>query len=204
MSDLSVKTTELHGWLDRVKAGDPKALDILLKRVASRLERLANKMLLRFPRVARWAEKDDVLQNASLRLIRALGEVRPDSMRAFYALASTQIRRELLDMTKSLYGPHGDAAHYISLDPNDSDARRKMDPAFPQEDSELERWCNFHEQVDSLPAEEREVVGVIFYQGWKQDEIANMFGVHLRTVQRWWKSALRKLRDVLSDWPVEG
>jgi RNA polymerase sigma-70 factor (ECF subfamily) len=204
MSDISVKTTELHGWLDRVKAGDPKALDILLKRVASRLERLANKMLLRFPRVARWTDKDDVLQNASLRLIRALEDVRPVSMRAFYALASTQVRRELLDMTKSLYGPHGDAAHHISVDPNDSDARRKMDPAFPQDDPELERWCNFHEQVDNLPAEEREVVGLIFYQGWKQDEVAHMFGVHLRTVQRWWKSALRRLREVLSDWPVEG
>ena len=83
-------------------------------------------------------------------------------------------------MTKSLYGPHGDAAHHISLDPNDSDARRKMDPAFPQDDPELEGWCNF--QAHNLPAEEREVVGLIFYQGWKQDEVAHMFGVHLRTV----------------------
>jgi RNA polymerase sigma-70 factor (ECF subfamily) len=204
MSELSVQTTELHGWLDRVKAGDPKALDVLLKRVASRLERLANKMLLRFPRVARWTEKDDVLQNASLRLIRALEDVRPVSMRAFYGLASTQIRRELLDMTKSLYGPEGAAAHHVSFDPNDSDARRKVEPALPQDELELDRWCHFHEEVDNLPSEEREVVGLIFYHGWKQVEVADLFGVNLRTVQRWWKAALKRLRDVLSDWPIEG
>jgi RNA polymerase sigma factor (sigma-70 family) len=202
MTDLSVKTTELHGWLDRIKAGDPDALNNLFTRIASRLERLAKKMLLRFPRVARWAQADDVMQNASLRLIRALEDIRPASMREFYGLASTQIRRELLDMTKSLYGPQGDAAHHLSFDPNDSDARRKLEPANPQDDRELERWCSFHEEVENLPGDEREVVGLIFYHGWKQDEVATMLGVHLRTVQRWWKSALKRLQHVLSDWPV--
>lgn len=204
MSDLSVKTTELHGWLDRMKAGDPMAINTMLKRVTNRLDRLANKMLACFPRVARWADKDDVLQNASMRLIRALENVRPDSMRAFYALASTQIRRELLDLTKSLFGPMGDAAHHISIDPTDSAAVRKAEPAFPGDDRELENWCHFHEEVGNLPAEEREVVGLIFYHGWKQDEVAELFAVHPRTVQRWWQSALRRLREVLPDWPVQG
>jgi RNA polymerase sigma factor (sigma-70 family) len=204
MSDLSVRTTELHGWLDRMKSGDPQALDQLLKRVTSRLSRLAGKMLAQFPRVARWVDKDDILQNASIRLIRALNDVRPDSMRAFYALASTQIRRELLDVTKSLYGPHGDGARQISIEPGDSDVRRILEPAFPNDERELERWCHFHEEVEKLPAEEREVVGLIFYHGWKQDKVAELFGVHVRTVQRWWMAALKRLRDVLSDWPIQG
>ena len=203
MSDTSVKTTEMHGWLDRMKAGDATALNTMLKRITSRLERLAAKMLQRFPRVARWAEKDDVLQNASLRLIRALEAVRPRSMRAFYSLASIQIRRELLDMTKTLYGPQGEAAHYVSIDPDDSDARRKLEPAFPNDERELERWCQFHEQVENLPVEEREVVGLIFYHGWKQDEVADLFGIHPRTVQRRWKSALLRLKEVLLDWPIQ-
>src|SRR5258706_12382203 len=102
MSELSVKTVELHGLLDRVKAGDKKALDIMLKRVTSRLERLATKMLHQFPRVARWNDCEDVLQNASMRLIRALEEERPESICAFSSLAATQIRRELHEITKSL------------------------------------------------------------------------------------------------------
>lgn len=202
MSELSVKTAELHGWLDRFKAGDPAALNTMLKRVARRLEGLASKMLRRFPRVARWAESEDVLQNASMRLVRALEEIRPPSMRDFYALASTQIRRELLDLTKSFYGPRGTGTHHISVNLDDSDARRKIEPPNPNDEQELDRWRHFHEGVENLPSEEREVVGLIFYHGWKQDEVAELFGVHLRTVQRWWKSALKRLRDVLSDWAI--
>lgn len=202
MSNLSVKTTELHGWLDRMKAGDERAVNTMLKRVTSRLDRLAHKMLHQFPKVSRWADKDDVLQNASLRLIRALRDVRPDSMRAFYALASTQVRRELLDMTKALYGPLGDATHHVSIDPNNADAQRMMEPANPDDERELERWCCLHEEVENLPVEEREVFGLIFYHGWKQDEVAKLFDVNVRTVQRWWTSALKRLKDLLSDWPL--
>jgi RNA polymerase sigma factor (sigma-70 family) len=204
MSDSSVCTVELHVWLDLIKAGDPNALNTLFKRVSSRLERLARKMLNRFPRVARWVDAEDVLQNASLRLIRALGEVRPCSMRDFYALASTQIRRELLDMTKSLYGPEGEGANHGSVCANDSGANWQLDlPTRDDDDRELEKWRHFHEEVERLPTEEREVVGLIFYQGWKQEEVAGMFGVSVRTVQRWWQNALKRLQSLLSDWPVE-
>ena len=44
-----------------------------------------------------------------------------------------------------------------------------------------------------MPAEEREVVGLIFYHGWKQAKVARFFNVQVRTVQRRWKSALATL-----------
>jgi RNA polymerase sigma factor (sigma-70 family) len=203
MSDSSLDTAQLHGWLDKFKSGDPHALDALLRRVSGRLDSLTRKMLRRFPRVARWSDADDILQNATLRLIRALREVRPRSMREFYALASTQVRRELLDVTKQLYGPYGDAAHHASIDPDDSAAGRLLEPAAEEDEREFEKWCLFHQQVEKLPAEEREVVGLIFYHAWKQQQVAEMFGVTVRTVQRWWRSALGQLQDVLSDWPIK-
>jgi RNA polymerase sigma factor (sigma-70 family) len=203
MSAPSVRTVELHGWLDRIKAGDPNALNTLLERVSRRLERLARKMIKRFPRIARWADAEDVLQNASLRLIRALAEVRPGSMRDFYALASIQIRRELLDTTKKLYGPEGEGANLVAIDPDDSAVKRRLDPpANVDDERELEKWRQFHEEVERLPPDEREVVGLIFYQGWKQDQVAELFGVSVRTVQRWWQKALEKLQSLLSEWPV--
>lgn len=204
MSDTSVKTAELHGWLDRLKAGDTKALNTLLERVSARLNRLCRKMLKRFPRVARWSAAEDILQSASLRLIRALHDVRPDSMREFYALASTQIRRELIDVTRQLYGPHGDGTHHHSVYADDPTAGPLTDPPdHAEDDRELEKWCRFHEQVENLPPEEREVVGLIFYHAWPQNKVAELFGVSVRTVQRWWKDALIKLQSLLSDWPVK-
>src|SRR5262245_31807408 len=105
MYDRSVHTTQLHGWLDRMRAGDLAARDELLRSLCGRLEQLAHKMLRRFPGVARWEQTGDVLQNALVRLFRALGQVRPASMRDFFGLASEQMRRELLDLARHYQGP---------------------------------------------------------------------------------------------------
>ena len=39
---------------------------------------------------------------------------------------------------------------------------------------EIERWHEFHEAVNALPVEEREVFNLRFYQGWKEKEIAGL------------------------------
>ena len=65
MTQNTMNTAELHGWLDRLKAGDEQALDELFRRAGARLERIARTMLQRFPRVARWADVEDVVQRAT-------------------------------------------------------------------------------------------------------------------------------------------
>src|SRR6516165_9873798 len=79
MTNSSLHTPQLHLWLDRVQAGDRAAREELLQCIAHRVERLARKMLGRFPSVQGWAETGDVMQSAVLRLLRALEEVRPPS-----------------------------------------------------------------------------------------------------------------------------
>ena len=71
MSILPAHTTQLHAWIDRLRTGDRGARDDLLRGITGRLYPLAQKMLGRFPNVRRWADTDDVLQNAQLRLLRA-------------------------------------------------------------------------------------------------------------------------------------
>jgi RNA polymerase sigma-70 factor (ECF subfamily) len=179
-----------------MRAGDRAAGDELFRRLGERLERLARKMLQGFPAVGRWEGTADVLQNASLRLLRALREVRPDSTRKFFALAGVQIRRELLDLKEHYYGPRGMGAHHHTAEaPGDSTvpAAEPMDPA-PGSD-ELEEWCAFHRQIDGLPEEEREVVDLHFYQGLTKAEAAAVLGVDVRTVQRRWNEALQQLRS---------
>ena len=62
---------------------------------------------------------------------------------------------------------------------------------------DLDRWCQFHQEVEKLPAREREVVGLIYYHGWTQAQVAELFQVNVRTVRRWWESALVELHRVL-------
>src|SRR4051794_28001365 len=109
MADASDRTIEIQDRLDRLRDGDQSAREELLVVAGERLSRLARRMLRDNSRVARWVQTDDVVQNASLQLYRALATVRPDSVRGFFNLAAVQIRRELIDLARHYYGPLGPA-----------------------------------------------------------------------------------------------
>ena len=40
-------------------------------------------------------------------------------------------------------------------------------------------------------------MGLIYYHGWTQAQVAELFQVNVRTVRRWWEAALVKLHRVL-------
>src|SRR5262249_9203590 len=111
MAEPSPHTTQMHHLLERMRSGDFEARDELFRSVCKRLERLTHKMTKTFPRVRPWVQTDDVFQNAPLRLLRSLDKLQPKSMREFFLLAAVQIRRELLDLARHFYGPHGLGTH---------------------------------------------------------------------------------------------
>src|SRR5262249_14880351 len=124
----------------------------------------------------------------------------PDSIRAFFGLAADQMRRELLDLARHFHGPEGPGAHHDSAPPIPDDSLPGFDPPDRgAEDGDLERWCRFHQEVAVLPAQQRQVVGLIFYHGWTQGQVAELFHIDVRTVRRWWVSALVNLHRLLDD-----
>jgi RNA polymerase sigma-70 factor (ECF subfamily) len=198
MTEPSPQTAQLHGWLQRLEAGDLAAREELLRGFGDRLEELAHKMLGRIPRVRRWVDTGDVLQNALLRLLRALEEVRPDSTREFFALAAALIRRELLDLVRYYCGPRGEATNRGG-EIHGENSEGPIDPPADGSDDleELDRWTDFHRAVEELPAEEREVVGLIFYHGWAKADVAQLLQVSDKTIRRRWEAALVKLHGAL-------
>jgi RNA polymerase sigma factor (sigma-70 family) len=197
MSDSNSRQTMTHQLLREAVAGDQAAVEALLRHSGDRLTRLTRRMLGDFRRVKRWADTDDVLQNALLRLLSALRDVKPETPRAFLALAALQIRRELLDLARRFYGPEGIGANHDSTAAADAQGAGAKDRADArQEPSTLAQWRELHQQIDALPDEEREVVGLLFYQGLSQGEAAEVLDVSLRTVQRRWHASLCKLHRV--------
>jgi RNA polymerase sigma-70 factor (ECF subfamily) len=180
--------------LERAAGGDACALNELILTASKRLEVLTHRMLRDYPRVRRWAQTDDVLQNALIRLCRALQQVRPATPRDFYALATMQIRRELIDLARHFAGRENAAAHHES-DPVGPDEPRagRDSPDETHDPAALADWAEFHTQVTALPHEDREVFGLLFYQGLAQEDAAEVLGVSLRTVQRRWQAALLQL-----------
>jgi len=204
LADTSLRTTQLQVWVERMRVGDAAAREELVQHATGRLQRLTRKMLKGFPGVRRWEQTDDVLQNAFMRLLRALQTVQPASVRDFFGLAAEQIRRELLDLARHYYGPQGAGAHHAShVAGNDSQARPHEPSVHDEEPEERERWCAFHLAVEKLPVEEREVVNLLYYAGCTQAEAAEVLQVTVRTVQRRWQTVLLKLHGILKATDLE-
>jgi len=148
---------------------------------------LTRRMLRGYPHLQRWEQTDDVFQSAVLRLYRSLGDVRPASIGQFFGLATTQIRRTLIDLARHHFGPEGAAArHHSSVTGRQrTGARSDAGPARSDERPEtLDAWARFHEAVESLPRDERDVFSLIWYGEATQRETAELFGVTERTILR--------------------
>jgi RNA polymerase sigma factor (sigma-70 family) len=207
MADSQGYTTRLQGLLDRWAEGDATAIAEIIAHSQDRLRRMAHRMLAEKPYVQRWNQSDDVLQNALIRLHRALKAVKPESKAAFNALAATQIRRELIDMARQLFGPEGHGRHHQS-DPGVADSDGQQRPLYEAAGSvtdpfDAREMAQFHESVGKLPDEQRVVFELIFYQGMNQDEVAGLLAVSDRTVKRRWRYARLSLQAALDGKPVE-
>jgi RNA polymerase sigma-70 factor (ECF subfamily) len=197
MSESLEDATQLRLFLRRAGDGDPSAVDALFGRTAERLRLLARRMLRRFPGVRRWAETDDVLQNALVRMLSALRAVKPESVRDYLALANLQIRRELIDLARRFHGPEGIGANHDSHPDDDAHPPRlQQAPDAHHDPASLVQWSELHEHIGALPDEEREIVELLFYQGMSQAEAAEVLDVSVRTIQRRWHAALVALHEV--------
>jgi RNA polymerase sigma-70 factor (ECF subfamily) len=201
MSEVNGHTAVLGRWLERLREGDEAARSEVVNHTCQRLEALTKRMLRHYPRLRRWEQTSDVLQNAVLRLHRSLATVRPESPAQFYGLAAAQIRRELTDLARHHFGPEGAAAHHHTdgADRAGGPVGNKADPG--GEPSTLAEWTDFHEKVQRLAEAEREVFDLLWYEGLTQAEAAQVLGVRERTVKNRWRSAKLGLQRLLGEGP---
>jgi len=189
------RTSELQRWIDRLKAGDSAARDKLLECAQERLRKLARKMLRGYPGVQRWEGLEDVTQQAQVKLWRALQEIAPGSVGEFVGLAAVQMRRVLIDLARHHFGPEGAGRKHESPAPDTGPAAEPADTT--NDVKRLAAWTAFHEQMDLLPAEEREVFELHWYQGLTHGDAAAVLGVSVDTIKRRWQSARLLLYQAL-------
>lgn len=180
--------TPIQSCLNRLAAGDPSARADLFRLSRDRLHAMTRATMTRFPRLRRWVESDDVLQNALLRLDRTLEKMPVESVRVFLAAAGLNIRRELLDLVRHYFGEHGAGTRHgtppaAGPRPEEAAGTDRDDPSL------VAQWAEMHEQVDGLPADEREVFVLRVYQGMTVAEVAGAINTSERTVKRRWARA---------------
>jgi len=181
----------LQEHLNRWRAGDRAAMEELLRVVIGRLAKLARRMLRSFPSIRGHTDADDVLQNSLMRLLRTLLQIKPTTTRDFFNLAAVHIRRELLDIARSTRGKGTVPLNAALPDPSNSTEPTTSDSL------DVEQWVIFHQAVDRLPLEEREVLSLVFYHGWTQQRIAELFQVDERTIRRRWSAACARLKSMV-------
>jgi RNA polymerase sigma factor (sigma-70 family) len=206
MDEQGSDSSEISLWLDRLASGNLEARDRIIEITSGRLRVLASRMLSRFPNVRRWDDTDDVFQNAVMRLHRSLAQVQPASARDIMALAATQLHRELVDLARRYRGPMSFEANHASQAPELEDASKPLPDAVEgvaAADDSLDRWTRFHDVINTLPSEQREVFHLVWYLGADQKTIARLLECSERTVKSRWRAAREAVRRALDGEPPQ-
>jgi RNA polymerase sigma-70 factor (ECF subfamily) len=184
----------LGHWLDRLREGDPTARNEVIRHSRERLRLLTHQMLRAYPGVSKLEDTSDVLQNVLIRLDRMLATVPVSSPRDFLCLATTMIRRELIDLARHYLGPEGEATHRAPSPLAAVDRPDTRDDPF-----RIAMWRDIHSQIDALDAGDRELFELLYYQGLTQPQAASLLGLSERTLKRHWQAARLALISRLGD-----
>jgi RNA polymerase sigma-70 factor (ECF subfamily) len=192
-------TAPVTQGLESLTGGDPSGLDRLVEAWSARLRLLTHKILRHYPGVRRYDDTDDVFQGAIMRLHRALGQMAEagESPRSMMALGAVQIHRELVDLTRRYAAAASyQANHGTNVFLNESGARHFVDEAAVTEEP-LDRWERFHETVERLTPEQKEVFRLVWYLGADQKTIAAIMGCSERSVKNYWRQAREAVKAAL-------
>jgi RNA polymerase sigma factor (sigma-70 family) len=202
-SQSTSSTIVVQRLLDQLKSGNREASQQLLNVTMERLRLLVQTILTDRPAIKRWEDIDDVLQNSSVRLWRALEKHHPPTPLDYFRLAASVIRRELIDLSRRYFGPLGVAANQVkSWLPDGSKHPQPIDNLSDgtNDPVKMGNWSEFHEYIERLPADEQLLFDLLWYQGLTMEDAAEASGLSERTLRRRWRTARINLhRDLLAD-----
>jgi RNA polymerase sigma-70 factor (ECF subfamily) len=192
-------TRAVQRYLDELAGvkGDAPAEPIvraLLACAVDRLHLICAALLFRsYPRLTQPPlnlQADEMLSSVVERLLKAMRQVHPQTVRQFFALANQHMRWELNDLARRL----DNEARQVEL--RESLAGAPADSAGSQLSPNARRIL---EVIEDLPEDEREVFDLVRIQGMTQAEAADVLGVSPKTVQRRLNRGLMILSEKLGD-----
>jgi RNA polymerase sigma-70 factor (ECF subfamily) len=188
-------TAVVQRYLDELAGDAPSGPVVrsLLDRAVRRLHQLCATLLYRsYPRLTRPPlnlQVDEMLGTVVERLLKALRETRPETVRQFFALAGQHMRWELNDMARRL-----------DERPVVMELSEGLVPAPASSDSDITPdGRRMLEAIDNLPEGEREAFDLVRIQGMSQSDAAQVLGVSTMTVNRRLNRGLQLLTNTLGD-----
>jgi RNA polymerase sigma-70 factor (ECF subfamily) len=188
-------TAAVQRYLNDLSGDSPAepVVRALLDRAVRRLHLLCATLLYRsYPRLAQPPvnlQPDELLSAVAERLLKALRQARPRSVREFFALANQHMRWELNDLARRLDEQPPAVELHEGLVPAPASSGSGLTP-------EGRRML---EAIADLPEDEREAFDLVRVQGMAQAEAAQVLGVSAVTVKRRLNRGLRLLTEQLGD-----
>ena len=177
-------------------AGDSPAEPVvraLLDRAVRRLYQLGGTLLYQsYPHLSQPQlnlQAEEMLGAVVERLLKALHEVRPSTVRQFFALASRQIRWELNELCRRL------DEQPAAVEMNEG----MLKPPASGGASVSSVGRRILSVIDRLPDDEREAFELVRIQGMTQAEAARVVGRSVKTVKRRLNRGLQLLAATLGD-----
>jgi RNA polymerase sigma factor (sigma-70 family) len=177
LNGMSDDSRQLALLIEQLNAGDVSVRGELINIACANLHRLTSALRLEVAGFAVRLDTDQILQSAELRLYQSLHDLPIKDVRHFYQMAAVEIRRELIEV-----------CHACG---SQSAADQSMSPA------DLEQWAHFHQCVDELPSQQRDVFELLWYHELKQTDVAQLLKVSIKEVRRLWRDARLSLHDHL-------
>jgi RNA polymerase sigma-70 factor (ECF subfamily) len=188
-------TVVVQSYLDEL-GGDSPAEPIvraLLDRAVRRLQLLCAGLLYksyrRLTQPPLNLQTDELLGAVVERLLKALRDARPRTVRQLFAIANQHMRWELNDLARRL-----------DQEPASEEMREELVPApVPSRSGLTPDGVRMLEAIDALPEDERETFDLVRVQGLTQSEAAELLGITTRTVRRRLNRSVLFLTQQLDD-----
>jgi RNA polymerase sigma-70 factor (ECF subfamily) len=169
--------------MDRVRAGDPRALEELYDRHNGLLYSLVMRIVRRAP------DAEEVLQEAWLQIWRGAATYNA-SRGAVGAWLVTVARSRAIDRIRS-EGSRQRAEQAAGVDPPAPTEDASANAAHRQMSERVSR------ALDQLGSQHRQVLELAYFGGLTQTEIAERLNTPLGTVKSWTRQALVRLGDLV-------
>ncbi|MDG3005409.1 RNA polymerase sigma factor [Paludisphaera mucosa] len=188
-------TAVVQRYLDELDGDSPAEpiVRALLDRSVQRLRLLCATLLHRsYPRLTQPplnVQAEELLGAVAERLLKALREARPRTVRQLFALANQHMRWELNDLARRLDEQPAAAELHDELVPWAASSASGLTPD----------GLRMLRAIDELPEDQREAFDLVRIQGLTQVEAAELLGVSTVTVKRRLSRGLRHLAEQLAD-----
>jgi RNA polymerase sigma-70 factor (ECF subfamily) len=169
--------------MERLRAGDPRALRELYDRYGSLLYSVALRIL------GNGTDAEDAAQRCWVQAWQTAASYEP-KRGPVAAWLLTMVRSRALDLSRSITSRRRaeDAVETEPLDP-------------PLDPSDTAQRRTLREQIEralaSLNDDQRRVLEIAYFEGLSQSEVATRIGAPLGTVKSWTRQGLERLRELL-------